>query len=106
MQQHINCEGAVIAPLIFYSDQTTLSNNLRVVGYPIYMSIGNIACEDRNLDEGHMFLAILPTASKNKGTPLRRLEMFHEFLQVILKPFKEGSFRYLFYHDFDFKWYT
>jgi hypothetical protein len=100
--QPINYKGPVIAPLIFYSDQIALSNNAKVVGYSIYMSIDNIACEDRNLDEGHMLLAMLPTPSKNKGT----LEMFYEFLQVVLKPFKEGSFRYLLYHDFHFKWCT
>lgn len=95
MQQHINVDGAVIVPLIFYSDQTSLSNNARVVGYPIYMSIGNISCEDRNLDEGHILLAMLPTTSKTKGSYLRRLQMFHEFLEVILKPFKEASFKYV-----------
>jgi hypothetical protein len=61
------------------------------------MSIGNITCEDCNLNEGHILLAILPTPSKNKGTHLRRLEMFHEYLEVFLKPFKKGSFKYLLY---------
>jgi hypothetical protein len=78
MQQRINCKGEIIASLFFYNDQTTLSNNAKVVGYPIYMSISNIVCEDHNLDEGHILLTILPTPSKNKGPHLRRLQIFHE----------------------------
>jgi hypothetical protein len=103
MQQHINHEEVVITPLIYYSDQTTLSKDARVVEYPIYMSIGNIACEDCNLDEGHILLVILPTPSKNKGTHLRKLKMFHEFLEVLLNPFKEGSFKNMLYYVFNFK---
>jgi hypothetical protein len=84
----------VVAPLIFFSDQTSLSNNGRVIGYPLMMSIGNIACEDRSLEGGHVLLATLPILSKNKAPYLRRLEMFHECLEIIFKPLKDASFRY------------
>jgi len=57
------CEGAVIAPVILYSDQTTLSNNRRILGHPIVMSIGNISCHVRELDEGHTLIGLLPIFS-------------------------------------------
>jgi hypothetical protein len=50
MQKHINCEGEVIAPLIFYNNQTTLSSNGKVTRYPLMLSLGKIACEDIYLD--------------------------------------------------------
>jgi hypothetical protein len=49
-----------VAGLIFYCDQTTLSNDRRVVGCPLLMSLANIACENRSLLAGHVLLAILP----------------------------------------------
>jgi hypothetical protein len=52
-----------IAPLNFYSDQTFLSNDGRVIGYPLVMSIANIACENWYLDEGHVLLVVLPVIS-------------------------------------------
>jgi hypothetical protein len=53
----------VIAKLIFYNDQTFLSNDGRVIGYPLVMSIANIACENWYSDEGHVLLANLPIIS-------------------------------------------
>ncbi len=87
------CPGAVLAPLIFYSDQTSLSNDGRVTGYPLVMSIANIACENRYLDEGHVLLAILPIISSTEASHERRLQIFHECLDVVLKPLKEASFK-------------
>jgi hypothetical protein len=57
----LQCSGAVIAPLIFYSDQTCLSNNTRISGYPLVMTIGNISLENRRESTGHELLAVLPT---------------------------------------------
>ncbi|CAM6050719.1 unnamed protein product, partial [Sphagnum compactum] len=95
MQNLINtqCPGAVVAQLIFYSDQTSLSNDGRVTGYPLVMSIANIACENRYLDEGHVLLAILPIISSTDASHERRLQIFHECLDVVLKPLKEASFK-------------
>lgn len=53
MQKHVSCEGSVLAPLNFHSDQTCLSNNMRVYGYPLVMSLANISCENRWEDTGH-----------------------------------------------------
>lgn len=63
MQDFINLQynGVVISPLIFYSDQTCLSNNTRISGYPLVMTIGNISLENRREATGHELLAILPT---------------------------------------------
>jgi hypothetical protein len=54
------CDGVVVAPLILYSDQTSLSKNTKVTGHLFVMSIANITCENRYLDEGHALLAVLP----------------------------------------------
>jgi len=65
MQNLINmqCLGVVIAPLIFYCKQTSLSHDGRVTKYPLVMFIANIACESWYLDEGRVLLAILPIIS-------------------------------------------
>lgn len=94
MQNHIACPGAIIAPLIFYSDQTSLSNNGRVSGYPLVLSLGNIACEQRPQPEGHILLAVLPVISATDiPSHQRRLGVFHECLNHILQPLKDLSFR-------------
>ena len=48
LQDHVNEEHGrgVIAPLIFYSDKTTLFSDRKITSHPIYMSISNIVCED------------------------------------------------------------
>jgi hypothetical protein len=60
MQNYVNCEEAIIAPLIFYSDQTNLLNNMRVNGYPLILMLVNISNEKRQAPEGHVLLALLP----------------------------------------------
>jgi hypothetical protein len=87
------CPGVVVAPLIFYSDQTSLSNDGRMTGYPLVMSIANIACENRHLDEGHVLLAILLVIFSTKASHEIRLQVFHECLDVVFKPLKEASFK-------------
>jgi hypothetical protein len=57
---NLKCEGVVIAPIILYSDQTTLSNNKCILGHPIVMSIGNISCYVRELNQGHILIGLLP----------------------------------------------
>lgn len=47
---YINCEGWVIALLIFYNNQITLSNDGKVTRYPLMLFLGKIACEDIYLD--------------------------------------------------------
>jgi hypothetical protein len=59
MQEYIDCFEGVIAPLIFYHDVTSLSNNRKVIGYPLVLFLGNITCELQSQEEGHMLLAIL-----------------------------------------------
>ncbi len=50
MYKHINCKGGVIAPLIFYNNQTTLSNDGKVTKCLLMLSLGKISCEDIYLD--------------------------------------------------------
>ncbi len=57
------------------------------------MSITNIACENWYLDEGHVLLAILPIISFTEASHERRLQIFHECLDVVFKPLKEASFK-------------
>jgi hypothetical protein len=87
------CPRAVVAPLIFYSDQTFLSNDGKVIGYPLVISIANIACKFFYLDEGHVLLAILPIISSRETSHEKKLQVFHECLDVVLKPLKESSFK-------------
>lgn len=95
MQNHVNCIGSVIAPRIFYSDQTSQFNIVRANGYPLVISLGNIACELRLQAEGHMLLGVLPVISAGDiPSHHRQLEIFHECLQKILHPLKKLSYRY------------
>lgn len=54
------CEGGVVAPIILYSDQTSLANNRQTQGWPLVITLGNICCNLRSLPEGHGLLAVLP----------------------------------------------
>jgi len=58
------------------------------------LSLGNIACKDKYLDEGHLLLCILLVFSITDASHKRRVEVFHECLEVVLQPFKEMSFRF------------
>ena len=93
-QEHVNAEhgdGNVIAPLILYSDKTTLSQDLKVSGHPIYFSIANIACENRYVLEGHCLLSILPHAVGRNS--LERLKLFQKCLTHVLQPLKDASYK-------------
>ncbi len=87
-------EGGVIAPLIFYSDKTSLSKGGKVSGHPIYLTLGNISCENRYFPEGHCLLAILPDFSTQALTHLQWLEAFQRCLEIVLQPLKKASFEY------------
>lgn len=50
MHKYINYEGGVIAPLIFYNNQITLSSDGKVTSYPLMLFLSKIACEDIYLD--------------------------------------------------------
>jgi hypothetical protein len=84
--------GGVIAPLIVYSDQTSLSKDGKVSGHPIYLTLANIACEDRYLLEGHYLLIILPDFSTQNTSSIQKLQAFQSCLDHVLKPLKEASF--------------
>lgn len=83
----------VIAPLIIYSDQTSLSKDGKVSGHPIYLSLANIACEQRYLPDGHCLLAILPNFSTQNLSSVQKLQAFQSCLDHVLKPLKEASFK-------------
>jgi hypothetical protein len=55
----------IIAHLIIYSDQTSLSKNGIISRHHIYFTLANIACEDRYLSESH-YLDVLPDFSTLK----------------------------------------
>ena len=86
-------EGNVIAPLIIYSDKTTLSQDLKGIGHPIYFSIANIACKDRYLLEGRCLLSILPDINAVETNSLERLKLFQKCLSHVVQPLKDASFK-------------
>jgi hypothetical protein len=57
------------------------------------MSIANIACENRYLDTGRVLLAILLFIFSIKTSHEKKLQVFHECLDVIFKPLKEANFK-------------
>jgi len=57
MQEYIDCHGGVIAPLIFYNDvNSSLSNNGKVIGYLLVLSLHNIASKLKSQEKGHILL--------------------------------------------------
>ncbi|CAM6096622.1 unnamed protein product [Calypogeia fissa] len=94
------CSGGVVAPIILYSDQTSLSNNKRTQGWPVVMTIGNISCNMRTLPEGHSLMAVLPVLGaddqglQESRMPSRaKLEILHQCQEIILAPLKEASYK-------------
>ena len=83
--------SGVVAGLIFHSDKTSLSSDRKISGHPIYMSIANIACEDRYLPEGHCLLAILPNFNVPDRNSVQRLQAFQNCLSHIFAPLKVAS---------------
>jgi hypothetical protein len=91
------CQGSVVAPLILYSDQTTLSNNSRVSGYPLVLTLANVSCELRGEKSSHILLGVLPVISaRDLPSHQRRLEIFQKCLEKILEPLKRLSHRCVF----------
>ena len=71
----------VVAPIILHSDETALPNYRKITEHPIYLSIGNLACEDiRYLLEGHCLLAILPNFNVQGHNFLQHLQAFQSCL--------------------------
>ena len=62
-------QDSIIASLIFYNDQTSLSNDRRVFGYPIYMSLTNIPYEKLTSSTRHQFIAIFPILTNSSIWP-------------------------------------
>lgn len=63
----------------------------------MYFTIGNIACQNRRLQDGHELLGIIPAMSTHlelihSAHPRRRkLEIFQECLSLVLEPLKQAS---------------
>ncbi len=71
MQEYIDCHGGVIAPLIFYNVvSSSLSNNGKVTSYLLVLSLGNIACELKSQEKGHMLLPMLRMISTSNISPI------------------------------------
>jgi hypothetical protein len=83
MQEYIDCYGGVIGPLIFYNDvNSSLSNNGKVSGYLLVLSLGNIACELKSQEKGHMLLPmLLMISTSNISCHQRWLHIFHEQIE-------------------------
>jgi hypothetical protein len=88
MQGYANskCDRAVVAPLILYNNQTSLSKNTKVIGHPFVMSI--TTCENRSLDEGLVSnTAFFPSIVPHK----KQLAIFQKCLAYVLQALKEAS---------------
>ncbi len=56
--------------------------------YPLVMSMANIACKNWYLNEGHVLLATILVISSIETSHEKRLQVFHECLDVAFKPLK------------------
>ncbi|CAI5471076.1 unnamed protein product [Closterium sp. Yama58-4] len=78
----------VVATIILASDETMMDSRGKSKGHPIYMSLANIAREDRRKPHGHAMIALLPEFPP-EYTSLDRLQVFHKVL--IKAPLKVAS---------------
>lgn len=71
MQKHVDksCMGAVVAALIAYSDQTSLSNDQRVSAWPLMLTAANIPLEQRGQPNGHVLMAVFQILKPVPGHP-------------------------------------
>jgi len=76
--------NGVIAPLIIFNDQTSISKNGKVSVHHISLSLENITCEQRYLLGGHCLLAILPNFSTQNLSFTQKLQVFQSCLDHVL----------------------
>jgi Plavaka transposase len=89
MDAILNFVGASVAALIIYSDQTTLSNDWRVSGWPVILTLANIALKKRRLLKGHSMIALLPILQVQTGK--EKLQIFHRAKNFIVSSLREAS---------------
>ncbi|CAI5965693.1 unnamed protein product [Closterium sp. NIES-65] len=90
-------QGALVAAVIIYSDETTLTIDGGLKGWPVYISLANIASGNRWKSHGHRLVALLPDDDGGfyaKGNEeRRRLEVFQEALNLIMEDLKAGQYK-------------
>ncbi|CAI5478295.1 unnamed protein product [Closterium sp. Yama58-4] len=88
-------QGASVAAVIIYSDETTLTINGGLKGWHVYISLANIAAGNRWRTHGHRLVALLPEEDDSffskADQPRRRLEVFQEALNLIMEELKVGQ---------------
>ncbi|GJP49781.1 hypothetical protein CLOM_g8952 [Closterium sp. NIES-68] len=82
-------EGASIVALIVYSDETNLSKDGSVTGWPVYVSLANISSGNRWKPHGRRLVALLPKVTEDMLAPgscivRRRMEIFQQALDMIM----------------------
>ncbi|GJP58138.1 hypothetical protein CLOP_g16649 [Closterium sp. NIES-67] len=82
-------EGASVVALIVYSDETNLSKDGSVTGWPVYVSLANISSGNRWKPHGRRLVALLPKVTEDMLAPgscivRRRMEIFQQALDMIM----------------------
>ncbi|CAI5965654.1 unnamed protein product [Closterium sp. NIES-64] len=84
--------GKAVAAVIIYSDETTLTTDGGLKGWPVYISLANIAPGNRWKPHGHRLCALLPDDDGSFFTHAdkerRHLEVFQEALDIIMADLK------------------
>ena len=87
--------GAVIIPVIFYSDGTDLDTIRAESARPVVVTIGNLQPEVQRRRGGHQLLAFFPKVKEDEetgmsGTALkrRRRELTQEVLRDLMEPLR------------------
>lgn len=87
-----NSPTAIVLPLIFYSDSTTLSKKGSKSGWPLVMSLGNIPRFHRKKFGGYCLLGLIPSMP-GKLDAKDKVETFNKCLELVLGPLKKLSFQ-------------
>ncbi|CAI5523809.1 unnamed protein product [Closterium sp. Naga37s-1] len=98
----VNAAGFVVKPPKeipgaerIYKDETTLTIDGGLKGWPVYFSLANIAAGNRWRTHGHRLVALLPDDDGSfflkADQPRRRLEVFQEALNLIMEELKVGQ---------------
>ena len=88
--------GAIVVPIIIYSDKTTITQDMRTSDWPISLSIGNIQRKLRRESRGHCYMGSFPQEITNKKhrhyikDARVRMETWHECMGAIVASLKEA----------------
>ena len=105
--QHVSFQvlvgvDAVVAGVIIYTDKTALTHDMKLQGWPICLTLGNIPRHLRGQPHGHVVVGMLPDVITNNTVKgyirdnVQRMRVFHKCMNLVVESLKTSALRYVF----------